>query len=98
MKRLVFSMLLAASLSITQAASAANPASAKNFIDGLAIQVLSLVKSDSMSKSEKQAKVEALFADKVDINFVAKFVLASMRAQQHPSSRRPISRPTSLLS
>ncbi len=75
MNRIVISVLLAASLSISTAAFAANPASAKSFIDGLAVQVLTLVKSEAVSKSEKQSRIEALFADKVDINFVAKFVL-----------------------
>ena len=75
MNRLVFSVLLAASLSISTVAFAANPASAKNFIDGLAVQVLTLVKNEAVSKSEKQSRIEALFSDKVDINFVAKFVL-----------------------
>ena len=75
MKRFLLSLLMALSLGASTSAYAANPAAAKTFIDTVASQVLTLVKNESLSKADKQAKIEALFSDKVDINFVAKFVL-----------------------
>ena len=76
MKRFLIAATAAASLVISAGANAAaDPAGAKTFVDTTATQVLTLVKNDSLSKDEKQAKIEGIFADKVDINFVAKFVL-----------------------
>ncbi len=72
MKRTILSLL--AALTFGFAAQAAGPEDGKAFIDGLATQVLSIVKGDA-DKAAKQTKIEALFTDKVDINFVAKFVL-----------------------
>ncbi|MES2984228.1 MAG: ABC transporter substrate-binding protein [Pseudomonadota bacterium] len=72
MKRVILSLLVALSLGTATAANASDP---KAFVDGLGAQVLSVVKNDALSKTEKQAKIEAMFSDKVDINFVAKFVL-----------------------
>ncbi len=56
-------------------ATAANPEAAKAFVDKVATQVLAVVKTEGLSSSAKQAKIEALFTDKVDLNFIAKFVL-----------------------
>lgn len=75
MKRLVLSLFAAAAVSITAPAFASNPTAAKNFVDAVAGQVIAIGKNDSMSRSEKESKLESLFSDKVDINFVAKFVL-----------------------
>ncbi len=76
MKRILVTAVLAASLSFGSIAyAAADPAAAKTFIDSTATQVLTLVKNDALSKDQKQAKIESIFADKVDINYVAKFVL-----------------------
>ena len=75
MKNFLSTLLLAATLVVSQTASAANAAGAKNFVDALATQVLDLVKDSGVSASEKKAKIESIFSDKVDIDFVAKFVL-----------------------
>jgi phospholipid transport system substrate-binding protein len=75
MKRFIITVLLAATFGMSHAAMAAEASAAKNFIDGLATQVLTLVKDTGVSVGEKQAKIESIFSDKVDINFVAKFVL-----------------------
>lgn len=72
MNRLFLGALCALFLSTQPAA--ADPASAKAYIDGVAKQVLAIVKTDA-DKASKTKKMEALFADKVDINFVAKFAL-----------------------
>lgn len=75
MKRFVLSLLVAMSLAfVAPAHASATPEGAKNFIDGLAKQVIDIVKVDG-DKTAKQTKIESLFTDKVDINFVAKFVL-----------------------
>lgn len=75
MKRYLASLLVAAAVAVATPAIAANPAGAKAFIDKVAGQVLAIVKNEAASTAQKQAKLESLFTDKVDINFVAKFVL-----------------------
>lgn len=75
MKRLFLGALLALTLCYNQSAHAADANAAKTFVDGLATQVLAIVKDDSASKEAKTQKIESLFTDKVDIDFVAKFVL-----------------------
>lgn len=78
MKRILVTAALAASLAFSSIANAApDPAAAKTFVDTVATQVLTLVKNETMSKDEKQAKIESIFSDKVDINFVAKYVLGA---------------------
>ncbi len=62
-----------ASLCFAATAHAGSPAS--NFIDGLASQVLAIAKDSALDKSAKTAKIEALFTDKVDMDFIAKFVV-----------------------
>lgn len=75
MHRFLASAIIATTLAISSVAYAANPAGAKTFVDTVATQVLTLVKNDALSKEQKQTKIESIFSDKVDINFVAKFVL-----------------------
>lgn len=75
MKRYLASLLVAAAVAVATPAIAGNPAGAKAFIDKVAGQVLAIVKNEAASTAQKQAKLESLFTDKVDINFVAKFVL-----------------------
>ena len=75
MKKFLSTVLLAATLVVSQVAVAADPSAAKGFVDALANQVLTLVKDSNVSASEKEAKIESIFSDKVDIDFVAKFVL-----------------------
>lgn len=75
MKR--FALAIAATFALFTAAPgyASNPEAAKQFIDHVATEVLDLVKNEDLSKTEKQSKIEQIFSDKVDINFVARFVL-----------------------
>ena len=75
MKRYCVTALLTASLAFSSIAQATDSGAAKSFIDTTATQVLTLVKNESLNKDQKQAKIESIFSDKVDINFVAKFVL-----------------------
>jgi phospholipid transport system substrate-binding protein len=75
MKKFLVSVLLAATLTVSQAAVAGNAAGAKSFVDSLATQVLALVKDSGVTASDKKSKIESIFSDKVDIDFVAKFVL-----------------------
>jgi phospholipid transport system substrate-binding protein len=89
MKRFLVAATLAASLAFTSLANAAaDPAGAKNFVDTTATQVLSLVKNDSLSKEQKQQKIEAIFSDKVDIDFVAKFVLGASWRTSTPQQQQ----------
>ncbi len=75
MKRFLSALLLAATVVVSSSAHAANPTGAKKFVDTLATQVLALVKDSGVSANEKKSKIETIFSDKVDIDFVAKFVL-----------------------
>jgi phospholipid transport system substrate-binding protein len=75
MKRFLSALLLAATVAVSSSAHAANPTGAKKFVDTLATQVLTLVKDSGVSANEKKSKIESIFSDKVDIDFVAKFVL-----------------------
>lgn len=56
------------------AAHAGNAEGAKSYIDGVAKQVLEILKTGK-SQKEKQAELVTLFAGTVDIPFVGKFVL-----------------------
>lgn len=73
MKR--FALAAAALLLTFTAARATESNPAQNFIDGLAQQVLEIAKNSDMDKSGKTKKIEALFTDKVDMDFIARFVV-----------------------
>lgn len=76
MRSFFSSALLFATLVIYAAsATAADAGGAKLFVDAVATEVLAIVKNGDASKAEKEQKIEAIFKDKVDLNFVAKFVL-----------------------
>jgi len=75
MKRFLISFVALVSLSVALPASALTPEDAKTFVDGFANKTLEIVRDERASVSQKQQKIENLFADKVDIDFIAKFVL-----------------------
>ena len=75
MKRFLISLVALAGVMMSVPSMATTPEAAKAFVDGFASNVLTIVRNDSFSKSEKQQKIEHLFSDKVDIDFIAKFVL-----------------------
>lgn len=75
MKRLSLALAALFSLVVASSVSAATPDGALAFVDGFASKVLEIVRNDKTSRSEKQQKIEDLFSDKVDIDFIAKFVL-----------------------
>ena len=72
MKRFLCALVMMVSASVAQAAA---PVAAKNFVDGVAKQVIEVAGNEGLAQSDKQAKIEAIFTDKVDINFIAKFVM-----------------------
>ena len=74
-KRLMMALAVLACLSGAAPSMAATPDSAKAFVDGFASKVLEIVQHTDWSKSDKQQKIEQLFSDKVDLDFIAKFVL-----------------------
>ena len=57
------------------AASSQTGNGAQTYVDALAQQVLAIVKDANSDKAERSKKVEALFTDKVDMDFIARFVL-----------------------
>ena len=74
MKRFLMSLVAILCVSVVTPTMAATPEAAKAFVDSFASKVLEIVRNDG-SASEKQQKIEHLFSDKVDIDFIAKFVL-----------------------
>jgi phospholipid transport system substrate-binding protein len=66
--------VVATSLLLVGAAHAADAAGAKAFVNTLASDVLAIVTSKD-SKEAQQNKIVALIDDRIDIDFVAKFVL-----------------------
>ena len=60
---------------VSTASFAAGSDDARGFVDGLASQALAIVKDNTASKPDKQAKLETLFGDSVDIDWVSRFVL-----------------------
>jgi len=75
MKRFLQTLTAFVVLGLATASVAADANGAKAFIDRVASDVLAIVRDDGASKEQKQKRIEAIFSDKVDINFVAKFVL-----------------------
>ncbi len=86
MKRFLLSMLVLASLGITPTVALAGPEAAKSFVDSVAKQVINVAKGDSPTKT-KEAKIESIFADKVDINFIARFVLGKHWRSASPAQQ-----------
>lgn len=66
---------LAVALLLASPVQASDTAKAKEFIDSIASQVLLINKEGANSLDVKKQKMEALFTDKVDLDFVAKFAL-----------------------
>lgn len=75
MKRLSRALVALFSLILATPTWAATPEAATAFVDGFASKVLEIVRNENSARSEKQQKIEDLFSDKVDIDFIAKFVL-----------------------
>lgn len=74
MRALVRMVVASAALLFVQPALAADANGAKQFIDSIAGRVLSVLKTD-VSQSQKIDRLESIFAGKVDIPYVARFVL-----------------------
>lgn len=76
LKRFFGPVLAALALIATvSAAHAGAVAPQQAFIDKIATDVLAIVKNDSMAQADKSAKLEGIFANSVDFDWVAKFVL-----------------------
>lgn len=87
MKRGILRSLFAL-IMLSTTASHASAGDAKAYVDRVANQVLSIVKSDGVTKEEKQLRIEKVFMDKVDINFVAKFVLGKHWRDATPAQQK----------
>lgn len=75
MKTLLLNLAALVAFAFAPAAMAADTAGAREFVDTVAQKVLAISSDSSLNASGKTAKIEALFSDKVDIDFVAKFAL-----------------------
>lgn len=84
MKR--FAGIAAALLLTISTVQAAYAADAKAFVDSVAKQVLEVVKTDA-SPLDKQHKLEGIFSDKVDLNFIGKFVLGKHWREASPAQQ-----------
>lgn len=81
-------VVLVTALSLAFGASAqAEPSGAKNFVDGVATKVMTIVKNDSLATDAKESRLQTLFVDKVDIDFVARFVLGKHWRTATPQQR-----------
>lgn len=85
MKRLFATFVALFCLAATPAFASGDGAT--GFIDGLASQVLSIVKSDG-DKSAKTKKIEAIFTDKVDMDFIARFVVGKSWRSATPAQQQ----------
>jgi phospholipid transport system substrate-binding protein len=75
MKRFSIALLAIVGFALSTPALALTPDDAKTFVDGFASRTLEIVRDERTTVSQKQEKIENLFSDKVDIDFIAKFVL-----------------------
>lgn len=76
LKRFFGPILAALALILTVSAANAAPASPQQlFIDKIASDVLAIVKNDSIGTDAKSAKLESIFENAVDFDWVGKFVL-----------------------
>lgn len=75
MKRRLIALAALLGVLVSTPMLAASPDAARAFVDGFASKVLAIVSNSSGSRSDKQAQIETLFSDKVDIDYIAKFVL-----------------------
>lgn len=87
MKRVVAGVFTAVML-LSANASYAGGQDAKAYVDRVATQVLDVVKDDKASEGDKQSRIEKIFTDKVDINFVAKFVLGKHWREATPDQQK----------
>ena len=85
MKR--FFVAAAAALCLISSPVFAGGDAPSNFIDGLAQQVLSIVKSEG-DKDAKRQKIEAIFTDKVDMDFIARFVVGKSWRSATPAQQQ----------
>ncbi len=68
-------LTLAITVGFASSVQAADADAAKKFVDTVAAQVIAIAKDSHASQADKQAKIETIFTDKVDISSIAKFVL-----------------------
>lgn len=81
-KALIFAALFISALSVATLSgyaqaqtAAASSDTALAFIDNVGSKALNTLKDPALSQAQKQAVLQQLFADTVDVNYVAKFVL-----------------------
>jgi phospholipid transport system substrate-binding protein len=87
MKSWMMSLAAAAMLLAAPASHAGTPEDAQKFIDGVASDVLNVLKTDT-GKSEKMATMETIFANAVDIPQVAKYVLGKHWREATPEQQK----------
>lgn len=61
--------------------------SAKAYVDATGKRALQIISNKSLSKAAKKEQLEALFADKVDVEWVGKFVMGRFWRQATPQQR-----------
>ena len=87
MKRFLMGAVMAVCVGFAATSLAADAGTAKQFVDDLASQVLTIVRDKAVPKEDKTRKIETLFTDKVDIDFVAKFALGKHWREATPQQR-----------
>src|SRR5437762_3212562 len=70
-----FSLTLAVSLCLASPALASDIDSANQYVQGVAGQTLGVISGKKLTKEQKEARLEKLFADNIDFPWVGRFVM-----------------------
>jgi len=84
---------LVALLMISRSAVAANADDAREFVDGIGRKVLDVINVSSLGKEEKQKKLQQMFSQNVDMQWMAQFVLGGAWKQATAEQRENYIKP-----
>jgi len=89
MKRFIVSALLTVSLvfSLNPNASAATTSEAGKYVESLGTQTIIVIANKKLGKPQKQAGLEKIFSDNVDIPWVGRFVMGRFWKQASPEQQ-----------
>jgi len=89
MKRFIVSALLTVSLvlCVTHGSSAASSVEASKYVESLGTQTIIVIANKKLGKPQKQAGLEKIFSDNVDIPWVGRFVMGRFWKQASPEQQ-----------
>lgn len=89
MKRVLYSLLLAASLVLPAAyGNAASSDDASKYVETLGNQTITIISNAKLAKPQKQTRLEKVFSDNVDIPWVGRFVMGRFWKQATPDQQK----------